>query len=138
MGNLTTQQLAELLVGIARAQQTIIDAVENMKAGFKGNHLAPALTAAAKLRVIDHLPTLTDFPARVLLQCQSRNGPDPAQVLRDLEAILTRHAGGGVSPTAPAVPLGPLPDIIASPTADRPTAAAPDPDAIPYDTTRPG
>lgn len=138
MGNLTTQQLAELLVGIARAQQTIIDAVENMKAGFKSNHLAPALTAAAKLRVIDHLPTLMDFPARVLLQCQSRNGPDPAQVLRDLEAILARHAGGPAASTVTAAPLGPLPDIIASPAAERPATAAPDPDAIPYDATRPG
>ena len=43
--NLTTQQLAEILIGVARSQQAIIDAVESMKAGFKGTYLAPALSA---------------------------------------------------------------------------------------------
>ena len=49
--NVTTQQLAELLIGIARAQQAIIDAVEFAKGGFKGTYLAPALDGVAKIRI---------------------------------------------------------------------------------------
>ena len=88
MANVTTQQLAELLVGIARAQQAMIDAIESQKAGFKQTHLAPNLTTAARIRNTGHVPTLMDFPARVLLAHQGRNPPDLAQVLRDLEALL--------------------------------------------------
>ena len=49
MANITTQQLAELIIGVARAQQAIIDAAESQKAGFKGSHLGPALDNAAKI-----------------------------------------------------------------------------------------
>ena len=46
--NLTTQQLAELLIGIARSQQAIIDAIESSKAGFKGTYLGPHWIAPQK------------------------------------------------------------------------------------------
>ncbi len=88
MKNLTTQQIAELLVGVARAQQAIVDAVESAKPGFKMTHLAPVLQTAAKLRNTNHVAALADLPARVLLQCQGRTGPDVAQVARDLEEML--------------------------------------------------
>lgn len=88
MANVTTQQLAELLVGIARAQQAVIDAIESQKAGYKLTHLGPTLTTATKIRNTGHVPTLMDFPARVLLAHQGRNPPDLAQVVRDLEALL--------------------------------------------------
>ena len=88
MANLTTRQIAELLVGIARAQQAIVDAIESQRAGYKQTHLGPALTTAAKIRNTGHVPTLMDFPARLLLAHQGRNPPDLAQVLRDLEALL--------------------------------------------------
>jgi hypothetical protein len=101
MANVTTRQLAELLIGIARAQQAVIDAIESQKAGYKLTHLAPVLTTAAKIRNTGHVPTLMDFPSRVLLAHQGRNPPDLAQVLRDLEALL---AGRPIAPAAPAAP----------------------------------
>jgi hypothetical protein len=88
MASVTTQQLAELLIGIARAQQAIIDAIESQRAGYKLTHLAPVLTTAAKIRNTGHVPTLMDFPARILLAHQGRNPPDVAQVVRDLEALI--------------------------------------------------
>ena len=90
--NLTTHQLAEILIGIARAQQAIIDAVESSKAGFKGTHLAPALDSAAKIRASNRPPALAEFPARVLLACQGRGGPNVEQITKDLEALLTPPA----------------------------------------------
>jgi hypothetical protein len=88
MANLTTQHIAELLIGIARAQQAIVDAIESQRAGYKQTHLGPALTTAAKIRNTGHVPTLMDFPSRLLLAHQGRNPPDLAQVLRDLEVLL--------------------------------------------------
>lgn len=100
MENLTTQQLAELLVGIARAQQAVIDAVESARPGFRMTHLSPVLQSAAKLRNTSHVATLTDLPARVLLQCQGRVGPDIAQLARDLEQMLSapQPAAPGATP----------------------------------------
>jgi len=93
MANLSTHQLAELIVGIARAQQAIIDAIESSRAGFRAAHLSPALMNTARVRDTQRQPQLADLPARVLLQCLGRNGPDADQVARDLEALLAR--GGG-------------------------------------------
>jgi hypothetical protein len=87
--NVTTQQLAELLIGIARAQQAIIDAAEAQKAGFKSTYLTPALDAVAKIRSTNRAPSLQELPARVLSQCQSRIGPNLEQVVKDLEALLS-------------------------------------------------
>jgi len=87
--NVTTHQLAELLIGIARSQQAIIDAIESQKAGFKGTYLSPALDSVAKIRSTNRAPSLQEFPARVLSQCQSRVGPNVEQVVRDLEALLS-------------------------------------------------
>ena len=103
MANVTTQQLAELLIGIARSQQAVIDAIESQKTGYKLTHLLPVLTTAAKIRNTGHVPTLMDFPSRVLLAHQGRNAPDVAQVLRDLEALLS---GRPIAPAAPATPGG--------------------------------
>src|SRR5687768_5285687 len=103
MANVTTQQLAELIIGIARSQQAIIDALESQKAGFRGTHLASALDNAAKSRVTTRPLTLQEFPARVLMQCMGRNGPNVEQLARDLEALLSGQAapaaqdGGGES-----------------------------------------
>jgi hypothetical protein len=98
MATLTTQQLAELLVGIARSQQAVIDAIESQRTGYKLSHLAPLLTTATKIRNTGHVPTLVDFPSRVLLAHQGRNPPEVSQVQRDLEALLSGR------PTAPAAP----------------------------------
>jgi hypothetical protein len=93
MANITTQQLAELIVGIARAQQAIVDALESQKSGFKGTHLAPALDNAAKSRVTTRPLTLQELPARALLQCMGRAGPNVEQLTRDLESLLGGQAG---------------------------------------------
>ena len=87
--NVTTQQLAELLIGIARSQQAVIDAIEAQKPGFKATYLAPALDGVAKIRSTNRAPSLQEFPARVLSQCQSRVGPNLEQVMKDLEALLS-------------------------------------------------
>lgn len=88
MTQLNTAQVAELLIGIARAQQAIIDAIESQKAGFKTNHLTSALQSAAHIRDVHRRPTLADLPARILMQCQGRVGPSAQQVARDLEEML--------------------------------------------------
>jgi len=100
--NLTTHQLAEILIGVARSQQALIEAIESMKAGFKGTYLAPALDSVAKIRATGRPLMLQEFPARVLLQCQGRAGPNVEQIVRDLEALL---AGPQAAP-AEAPPAG--------------------------------
>lgn len=87
MSQISTHQLAELLVGIARAQQAIIDAIESSKPGFRSSHVSPALANVARVRDTQRKLQLVDLPARVLLQCMGRNGPDVEQVARDLAAL---------------------------------------------------
>ena len=95
--NVTTRQLAEILIGVARSQQALIEAIEGMKAGFKGTYLAPALDSVAKIRSTGRPLSLQDFPARVLLQCQGRAGPNVEQIIRDLEELLS---GTAATPSA--------------------------------------
>jgi len=102
MANLTTHQMAEMLIGIARTHQAVIEAVESLKAGFKTTHLAPALDNAAKIRVTTRPLTLQEFPSRVLLQCLGRAGPNVETIARDLEALLAAHGAGGSAPAAEA------------------------------------
>ena len=130
--NLTTQQLAELLVGIARTQQAVIDAIESSKAGFKGTYLAPALDSVARIRSSRPL-SLQDLPARVLMQCQARAGPNIGQVVRDLEELLTGSgaapASGPAARTAAAAALQPA-------AAPRTAASAPPADDFDLDMTK--
>ena len=84
---MTPQQLAELLVGIARAQAGIIHGLENEMAGVRSGRIIPALQNVAHLR--DHpQPTLTDLPVRVLLGTLGRQVPDTAALVKDLERLL--------------------------------------------------
>ena len=99
MANITTQQLAELLIGIARTQQAIVDGMESLKAGFRTTHFAPAFDNTAKIRVTTRPLTLQEFPARVLMQSMGRAGPNLEQITRDLEALLS---GQPVTAAAPA------------------------------------
>jgi hypothetical protein len=128
---ITTQQLAEILIGVARSQQAIIDAIESMKAGFKGTYLGPALDSVAKIRSTGRPLTLQEFPARVLVQCQGRAGPNIEQVVKDLEDLLsgkvttpsavapaTARAAAAAPPAAPAAPAR-------AAAAPQPAAAAP-------------
>ena len=109
--NLTTQQFAEILIGIARSQQAIIEAIESMKAGFKGTYMSPALDSVAKIRSTGRPLALQDFPARVLLQCQGRAGPNIEQIVRDLEIMLSVQpaAGAATVPVAARAAAAPAP-----------------------------
>jgi hypothetical protein len=84
---MTPQQLAELLLGIARAQAAIIQGLENELAGVRSGRIVPALQNVAHMR--DHpQPTLTDLPVRVLLGTLGRQVPDAAGLVKDLERLL--------------------------------------------------
>jgi len=83
---ISAQQLAELLAGIARAQAAVVNGLESEFAGVRSGRVVPALQNVAHLR--DHPdPTLTDLPVRVLLSTMSRVGPDTAAIARDLERL---------------------------------------------------
>jgi hypothetical protein len=84
---ISSQQLAELLLGIARAQAAIVHGLENEFAGVRSGRIIPALQNVAHMR--DHPdPTLTDLPVRVLLGTLGRQVPDTAALVRDLERLL--------------------------------------------------
>jgi hypothetical protein len=130
--SITTHQLAELLIGIARSQQAIIDAVESMKAGFKGTHLGPTLDSVAKIRSTGRALTLQDYPARVLVQCQGRAGPNLEQIVRDLEELFagTMATPSAVAPaTARAAAAAARPAAVDPAPAATPAAVAPAPGA---------
>jgi hypothetical protein len=89
MSKLTTHQLAEILLGVARAQQAIIDAIENSKAGFKSTHFRPMLETASRIRS-NRAESLADFPSRLLLHMLGRNPPPADMVAKELEELLER------------------------------------------------
>ncbi len=110
MLQITAQQLAELLNGIARAQAAVLQGLEVANPGTRSNYVVPAIQNAAHLR--DHPdPTLTDLPVRMLLSSMGRVGPDLAQITRELERLFS-----GVESTA---------NIPAAFAASAPAAAAP-------------
>jgi hypothetical protein len=83
---ISAQQLAELLSGIARAQAAVVNGMESEFAGIRSGRVVPMLQNVAHLR--DHPePTLTDLPVRILLSYMGRVGPDPEAVARDLERL---------------------------------------------------
>jgi hypothetical protein len=91
MSNLTTEQVAELLVGIARSQLAIVDAIESSKSGFKESHLRSNVESAARIKM-NRPETLADMPSRLLLQMLGRNPPAQDAVTRDLVSLLAAHA----------------------------------------------
>ena len=95
MLQISAQQLAELLTGIARAQAAVVQGLESELAGVKSGRVIPAVQNVAHLR--DHpQPTLVDLPVRLLLNSMGRVGPDPAVVAKDLERLF------GAAPAASA------------------------------------
>lgn len=84
---ISAQHLAELLMGIARAQAAIVQGIENERGGFRSSRAIPALQKVAHLR--DHPePTLVDLPIRILLTTMGgRTGPDAAAIVKDLERL---------------------------------------------------
>jgi hypothetical protein len=86
MLQISAQQLAELLTGIARAQAAVVQGLESEMAGIRSGRVVPAVQNMAHLR--DHpQPTLVDLPVRLLLTSMGRVGPDPAVVAKDLERL---------------------------------------------------
>ena len=105
----SAQQLAELLLGIARAQAAMVHGLENEFAGMRSGRIMPALQNVAHMR--DHpQPTLTDLPVRVLLSTLGRQVPDLAALIADLERLIGGAKSGASA--APAVePSGPALDF---------------------------
>ena len=110
---ISLEYLADLVIGIAKAQTAVIDAMERANPGFRNTHAVPLLQIAANMRAGD--PRLIDLPARVLLRMQGRVALDNAAVVADLE----RLAKGGP----------PVPADASAATAPRPAPSAPGPAA---------
>lgn len=100
--SLTVEQVAELLAGVARAQQAIIDAVESENAGWRNTHLLPKVTVAANLRLTN--PRLIDMPSRILLRSQSRVPMDVATIARDLQQAISGAPASAPAPQAASEP----------------------------------
>ena len=96
--NLTTEQLADLLIGITRAQNAVIDAMDRASPGFRSQHAVPLLTIAANLRAGD--PRMIDLPARILLRLQGRVALDNAAVKADLERLTSGVPAKAAAPAA--------------------------------------
>ena len=91
---LSSQHLAELLIGIARAQAAIVQAVDAELPGFGSRRAVPALQNAGHLR--DHpQPTLVDLPVRILLASLGRSGPETEAIIKDLERLCAGQAQDG-------------------------------------------
>jgi hypothetical protein len=112
MLQISATQLAELLTGIGRAQAAMVQGLENELAGVRSGRVIPAVQNAAHLR--DHPePTLVDLPVRIFLASMGRVGPDPANVARDLERLISgkttapMSAAEAAAASAPATPAAP-------------------------------
>ena len=126
---ISTEHLAELLSGIARSQQAIIDAVERADGGWRNAHLIPILSVAASMRLPE--PRLLDLPSRILLRYQGRAAIDSAAIVADLERLFALPAQSAAAVVASAA---------TAPTASTPLAArmaAAAPSAAPVAAARP-
>ena len=117
--NLNTEQIAELLAGIARSQQAIIDAIESESGGWRNTHLLPKLNTASNMRL--PTPRLLDIPSRILLRSQGRVPMDVATIAHALEAAAGERA---VAVTVPSTAPAPVASSIAAPIAAVATPAA--------------
>ena len=122
-------QLAELLAGIAKAQNAVLDAMDRAMPGFKNTHLAPVLNVAANTRLGE--PRLVDLPSRVLLRYQGRAAVDVAAIKADLDRLLgAGGASAAATARAPSAATAAAPVAAAAATASDPAAA---PAAAPVD-----
>ncbi|HEY4370783.1 MAG TPA: hypothetical protein VGN52_02490 [Burkholderiales bacterium] len=83
---MNNEQLAELLSGIAKAQNAVLDAVDRANPGFKATHVTSVLNVAANMRSAE--PRLVDLPSRILMRYQGRAAVDQAQIVADLDRLL--------------------------------------------------
>ena len=119
--NLTIEQLAEVLAGITKAQQAIIDGIDSESAGWKNTHLIPKLTTASNMRLAT--PRLIDLPSRVLLRSQSRVPMDVGMITRLLHEAVSGETVPAIVPAKPVI-TNPYPPATAAPSSAAPVAAA--------------
>ena len=100
--NLTAEQLAELIAGIARAQTAVIDAVERANGGWRNAHALPLLTVAANVRAAE--PRLIDLPSRVLLRMQGRGAVEISAIVADLQRLTSAAPTAAPAASAPSQP----------------------------------
>jgi hypothetical protein len=93
--NFTSEHLADILIGIARAQNAVIEAMEHASPGFRNTHAVPLITLAANMRAGD--PRMIDLPARILMRLQGRVALDNAAVKADLDRLIGGAAAGGAA-----------------------------------------
>src|SRR5256885_3785507 len=94
--NLTTEHLADILIGVARAQNAVIDAMERASPGFRNTHALPLITLAANMRAGD--PRMIDLPSRILMRLQGRVALDNAAVKADLERLMSGKPAAAATP----------------------------------------
>ena len=97
--NLTTDHLADILIGIARAQNAVIDAIDRANPGFRSQHAAPLITLAANMRAGD--PRMIDLSSRILMRLQGRVALDAAAVKADLERLMSGKPAASVATATP-------------------------------------
>jgi len=119
--NITSEFLADLLIGIARAQNAVIDAVERANPGFRNTHAVPLITVAANMRAGD--PRMIDLPSRILLRLQGRVALDNAQVKADIERLASGEKTPAVAFTPPTTRAPTAAAARAAPAAAAPSAA---------------
>src|SRR5207253_11102919 len=85
--NLSTEHLADILIGTARAQNAVIEAMERASPGFRSTHALPFITLAANMRAGD--PRMIDLSSRILMRLQGRVALDNATVKADLERLMS-------------------------------------------------
>jgi len=96
--NLTTEHLADILIGVARAQNAVIEAMERASPGFRNTHALPLITLAANMRAGD--PRMIDLSARILMRLQGRVALDNAQVKAELERLMSGKPAAAAAPAA--------------------------------------
>lgn len=97
---ISSEYLAELLAGIARAQTAVIDAMDRAQPGFKTTHAIPIIQLAANTRIPE--ARLIDLPARILMRAQNRASIDIEVIKQELERLAGGAPAPGVAPSAPA------------------------------------
>jgi len=107
--NLTPDHLADILIGIARAQNAVIDAIDRANPGFRSQHAAPLITLAANMRAGD--PRMIDLSARILMRLQGRVALDNAAIKADLERLMSGAPAAAAAPAAKPSAASQVPDF---------------------------
>jgi hypothetical protein len=96
--DISPEFLTDLLIGVARAQNAVIDAIDRANPGFRSTHAVPILNVAANTRVGD--PRTIDLPSRILLRLQGRVAIDPVAIKADIERLSAATPAAGTPAAA--------------------------------------